>query len=120
MASNTGGELTILAVGDVHINRPDPPSIFAHVASVLRHGDIVVGNREGPYCDRGTPIAGKIEVGRRNVRSTPDNIRALETAGFSAMVLANNHNMDYGADGLLQTIELLDRMNIAHAGGGRN
>ena len=120
MASKTKGELVIMAVGDVLVRRPDPPSIFAHVAPVLREGDIVVGNPEGLYCDRGAPIAGKLEVGRGHLRSTPDNIRAFESAGFNAMVLANNHNMDYGAEGLLQTIELLDKMNIAHAGGGRN
>ena len=120
MTAKANGELLIMAVGDVHVDRPDPPSIFAHVASVLRQGDIVVGNLEGLNCDRGAPIIGKIEVGSRHLRSAPDNVRALESAGFNAMVLANNHNMDYGPEGLLQTIEILDKKNIAHAGGGRN
>ena len=120
MASSTKGELVIMAVGDVLVRRPDPPSIFARVAPVLRQGGIVVGNLEGLYCDRGTPIPGRIEVGSGHLRSTPDNIGALESAGFNAMVLANNHNMDFGPEGLLQTIELLDRMKIAHAGGGRD
>ena len=120
MASKAGGELVIMAVGDVYVARPDPPTIFARVASVLRQGDIVVGNLEGLNCDRGTPIDGKIEVGSRHLRSAPDNMQALESAGFNAMVLANNHNMDFGPEGLLQTIELLDEMKIAHAGGGRN
>lgn len=120
MTSKATGELLIMAVGDVLVNRPDPPSVFAHVASVLRQGDIVVGTLEGPVCDRGTPIVGKIEVGSRHLRSAPHNIQALESAGFNAMVLANNHGMDYGPQGLLQSIELLDKLNIAHAGGGRN
>lgn len=114
------GELVIMAVGDVHVNRPDPPSIFAHVASALRQGDIVVGNLEGLICDGGTPIPGKIEIGSDHLRAAPANIQALESAGFSAVVLANNHNMDYGPEGLFQTIELLDKKNIAHAGGGRD
>ena len=120
MTNKAIGELMIMAVGDVHVNRSDPPSIFAHVASVLRQGDIVIGNLEGALRDRGAPILGKIEVGSRHLGSKPDNVRALESAGFNAMVLANNHNMDYGPEGLLQTIETLDAKNIAHAGGGRN
>src|SRR5688572_16933690 len=120
MTAKASGELLIMAVGDVHVDRPDPPSIFAHIAPVLRQGDIVVGNLEGLNCDRGAPIIGKIEVGSRHLRSAPDNVRALESAGFNAMVLANNHNMDYGPEGLLQTIEILDQKNIAHTGAGRN
>src|SRR3990170_7713168 len=61
-----------------------------------------------------------MEVGSIHLRSAPRNIQALQSAGFNAMVLANNHNMDYGPEGLLQTIEILDKKNIAHAGGGRN
>ena len=120
MATKLSGELTLLAVGDVFVDRSDPPSVFAKVASLLRQGDIVTGNLEGLNCDRGTPIEGKIEVGSRHLRSAPDNVRALVSAGFNAMALANNHNMDYGPDGLFQTIELLDQNNIVHAGGGRN
>lgn len=120
MASNKNGELVIMAVGDVFVNRSDPPSVFARVASVLRQGDVVVGNYEGLNCDRGSPIVGKIEAGSQHLRSAPDNIRALECAGFNAVSLANNHNMDYGEEGLLQGIALLDKLNIAHAGGGTN
>lgn len=120
MASDMNGELVIMAVGDVFVNRPDPPSVFARVASVLRQGDVVVGNYEGLNCDRGSPIVGKIEAGSLHLRSAPDNIRALESAGFNAVSLANNHNMDYGEEGLLQSIALLDKMHIAHAGGGHN
>ncbi len=114
------GELIIMVVGDVHVDRQDPPSIFTRVAPVLRQGDIVVGNLEGTNSDRGEPLLGKLEVGSGHVRSAPENAKALPAAGFNAMVLANNHNMDYGPEALLQTIEILDGMNIAHAGGGRN
>ncbi len=36
------------------------------------------------------------------------------------MSLANNHIMDFGSEGLFQTIELLDAQGIAHCGGGSN
>ena len=120
MAVKSDGELLIMAVGDVHVSRPDPASIFEHVAPVLRQGDVVVGNLEGLNCDRGSPIAGKIEVGSRHLRSATHNAKGLASGGFNAMVLANNHNMDYGPEGLLQNIAQLDELSIAHAGGGRN
>jgi len=120
MLKKRDGELVLMAVGDIFVNRSDPPSIFTRVAPVLREGDVVFGNLEALNCDRGTPIDGKVQIGSQHLRSAPDNARALESAGFNAMVLANNHNMDYGAEGLLQNIELLDKMNIAHAGGGHN
>jgi poly-gamma-glutamate synthesis protein (capsule biosynthesis protein) len=33
--------------------------------------------------------------------------------------LANNHTMDYGSSGLIETIEALDKSRIAHVGAGR-
>lgn len=120
MTTKKNGEIVITAVGDVHVDRSDPPSVFARIAHVLKQGDVVVGNLEGTLSNRGEPILGKIEVGSRHLRSAPDNISALTSAGFNAMVLANNHNMDYGPEGLFQSIEILDRAGIVHNGGGRN
>ncbi len=120
MPPKDSDDLTIMAVGDVHVDRADPPSVFALIAPVLRQGDIVVGNLEGILSNRGEPILGKIEIGSRHLRSAPENVEALTSAGFNAMVMANNHDMDYGPEGLLQSMETLDRVNIAHAGGGRN
>jgi poly-gamma-glutamate synthesis protein (capsule biosynthesis protein) len=34
--------------------------------------------------------------------------------------LANNHTLDYGEEGLLETLHYLDSAGIAHAGAGRN
>src|SRR5687768_2727768 len=112
MTQKKDGELVIMAVGDVIVNRPDPPSVFAHVASVLKQGDIVIGNLEAPLCDRGLPILGKAEVGASHLRFAPHNVRGLESGGFNVMGLANNHLMDYGPEGLFQTIELLDQAKI--------
>jgi len=44
----------------------------------------------------------------------------LSEAGFHVVSLANNHIMDYGPEGMLQTIELLDSKHIVHSGAGRN
>lgn len=120
MTPRTKDELVIMAVGDVYVSRSDPPTVFAHVAPLMRQGDIVVCNLEAPLCDRGTPIPGKIEVGGLHLKSAPNNVQALGSAGFNAAALANNHVMDYGPEGLIQTMDLLAKANIACAGAGRD
>jgi len=113
-------DLVMMAVGDVHVSRPDPGSAFVNVASVLEQGDINMGNLEGPICDQGQFIPGKFEIGSAHLISSPMNIKGLVAGRFKAMGLANNHQMDYGGEGLLQTIEILDQAGIAHAGAGHN
>jgi poly-gamma-glutamate synthesis protein (capsule biosynthesis protein) len=51
---------------------------------------------------------------------SPENVACLTAAGIDCCVLANNHILDWGIAGLLDTIEILDTMGIKHAGAGRN
>lgn len=110
--------LTLMAVGDVFINRPSPPSILKGVRSLLGGADLILANQEGPVTDRGQPILGKIEAGSRHIRAMPASIPAEAEAGFSAVTLANNHMMDYGEEGLFHTMELLREHGIPYTGAG--
>lgn len=113
-------ELVIMAVGDVFVNRKKPRSIFAKVAPLLRQGDVVMANLEGAICGSGEPVPGKVEFGSQYIRSAPDQVEAYRSAGFNLMALSNNHIMDYGWEGLSQTMQILEANGIAHAGGGSN
>lgn len=53
-------------------------------------------------------------------RMHPDNIDCLRVAGFDVCTLANNHSLDFGRAGLLETLEVLRRAGIATAGAGRS
>jgi poly-gamma-glutamate synthesis protein (capsule biosynthesis protein) len=53
-------------------------------------------------------------------KMTPENARCLTAAEIDCCALANNHTLDWGVPGLLDTIEILDRAGIKHAGAGRN
>jgi len=53
-------------------------------------------------------------------RMHPANIRCLVGAGINCCVLANNHILDWGYAGLLETLRTLDRAGIKAAGAGRN
>ena len=53
-------------------------------------------------------------------RMHPGNVEVLKAAEIDCCVLANNHTADWGLDGLLETLESLEKGNIKYAGAGRN
>jgi poly-gamma-glutamate synthesis protein (capsule biosynthesis protein) len=54
-----------------------------------------------------------------NYRMNPDNIAVLRAARIDACTLANNHVLDWGPDGLLETLRTLEKAGIGIAGAGR-
>lgn len=52
-------------------------------------------------------------------RMHPSNAPCLTAAKIDVCVLANNHVLDWGEAGLVETLEVLDRARIAVAGAGR-
>lgn len=55
-----------------------------------------------------------------NYRMNPENVAVLRAAGIDCCLLANNHVLDYGRDGLVETLDALLRAGIKTAGAGRN
>ena len=55
-----------------------------------------------------------------NYRMHPENIKVLEIAGIDYCSLANNHTMDWGAEGLIETLNILKNAGISHSGAGRD
>jgi len=51
-------------------------------------------------------------------RMHPDNLPCLSAAGIDCCTLANNHVMDWGYQGLRETLDSLHRAGIATAGAG--
>jgi poly-gamma-glutamate capsule biosynthesis protein CapA/YwtB (metallophosphatase superfamily) len=54
-----------------------------------------------------------------NYRMNPDNVGCLTAAGIDVCVLANNHVLDYGHSGLVETLETLHRAGLKTTGAGR-
>ena len=90
---------------------------FDHTKPLFKDSSIILANLEGPLTDTGTPTPDK-----KYVYKSPANqvIQALKNAGINAVTLANNHIMDYGDEGLNNTIQALDAAHIAHVGAGSN
>ena len=88
----------------------------------LLDGDLNFANLESIVTERNDL---KPEAKAFNFRSHPTAVRHAVGVGFNVLSVANNHTMDFGAQGALDTIAHLDRLRgegrlRAHAGLGRN
>jgi poly-gamma-glutamate synthesis protein (capsule biosynthesis protein) len=88
---------------------------FEHVRRLMAGSDIRFGNLELPLTER-VAATYKDYV----FRAPPSSVDALTGAGFNVLSLANNHALDYGSEGLLDTLATLERAGIAGVGAGRS
>ena len=108
--------LTMIAVGDLVLQLPQPETYFEQVAALLNSADIVAGQGEVIFTDRGVASS-------TDVAATPcplSHIHALRYAGFNVITLAGNHVWDSGPAGIEDTIKALEEMGIAFTGAGMN
>ena len=118
----TGQSLTISAVGDISLARQVNDWMAQYGAGYpyelvlpLLSGDIVFGNLEGALTEGGEPWPKSF-----NFRTPPQYASGLAAAGFDVVSLANNHAMDFGNVGLVDTAAALDNVGVRHAGSGWN
>lgn len=81
---------------------------FSSVKDVLSRCDYVVGNLETPLTVSNKTVGGKSAY----IKGTPEDVELLKFLGISHVSLANNHMYDYRKQGLLDTIECLDKNSI--------
>lgn len=113
------GTVAIALVGDMFISRdnfgPAAASYepFLEVVGLLRSTDVAFGNFEIPLSERGYPADKFITI-----RTSPERARDVRSLGLDVVSLANNHIMDYGPEGLIDTMSALEREGIQHVGAG--
>lgn len=78
--------------------------------------DARIVNLETSITRRGEPDRDK----RIHYRVSPGNAACLSAARVDVCTLANNHVLDWGPDGLLDTFDTLDRLHIRRCGAGRD
>lgn len=90
---------------------------FEKLADLLESGEAaaVVGNHEAPITDR---TKRDRPNGKWNYACEPVSAGALARAGFTHLSLANNHAMDRGVEGLVDTIDHLEAVGIVVFGAG--
>jgi poly-gamma-glutamate capsule biosynthesis protein CapA/YwtB (metallophosphatase superfamily) len=116
--------LRIIAVGDISFNggyhrlleRIGPGFPTRRLSPLWAAADLRVGNLESPV----VASAPKVEPSKLTLRAAPRALENLACAGIDCVALANNHTMDYGEEGMSETIERLEGVGIAHHGAGRD
>lgn len=113
----------ITVIGDIMVEPPFMEQVakeggydfypsFAPLKAIFEESDYVIGNLE-------TPLAGE-EAGftsRIVSFNAPDTLaEALVKLGVNAVSTVNNHCLDRGYEGLVRTIQVLDRFGISHTG----
>ncbi len=94
----------------------DPSAIWGDVLEELAHRspDVRIGNLETAVTTSDTAWPNK----RFRFRMHPDHTPCLVAAGFHCLTLANNHVLDWGYEGLAETLSALSRHGISTTGAG--
>lgn len=109
------GRFTIAALGDIMIQqRPDEGDI-ASVSELLEPYDLVIGNVDLVVSPLGTPTQKWVNL--NGPRELAKDIKAM---GIDAVSMANNHSMDFRAEGMLDACLAYDDAGVIHAGAGVN
>jgi len=107
-----GDVLLAASVGDA-IDRHDVHWPWQGTRGMWDDADLVVANLE-----MAITTDGEEEDKQFNFRAAPSVLEGLQSAGVDLVTLANNHSLDYGASGLLDTVEALRAIGIPFVGAG--
>ncbi len=114
---------SIAAVGDIMLGESAQPYLtgdyvkaFSDTQPWLSETDITIGNLETAL----TVTENQWIEKKYRFRNEPAVASALRTAGFDIVSLANNHTMDYGPQGLLDTLHALEQAGVVAHGAGEN
>jgi poly-gamma-glutamate synthesis protein (capsule biosynthesis protein) len=106
--------MRMMLTGDLVLEAPEAPGLFADALPLLRQADVLIGHVETPHTTRGVESVGDIPA----PASPPKNLAPLRDAGFAVATLAGNHIHDRGAEGIADTIETLAAYGVASTGAG--
>ncbi len=116
----SGEPITLAFAGDVNYESPsrdallaDPASRLRPVEPVLAGADLAVVNLETAITERGTPVGKEFTF-----RAPPSVLDGLAANGVDVASMANNHGMDFGTEGLLDSIAAKRSAPIAVVGIG--
>ncbi len=89
------------------------------VSKFAQDADLAIVNLECPILTNKVKTTPILKQGP-NLYGEEDAIVYLKECGYDVVTLANNHMMDFGDEGLVQTITVLDEIGLKHVGAGSN
>jgi len=107
--------LKLIATGDVFLKSKNNTNPLDGIKGMFGSYDIFFSNLETVLSFQGNPIEKRVFL-----HANPENANYLKNSSFNIVNLANNHIMDYGMLGLIDTLDYLDKKNIRHVGAGRD
>lgn len=124
VSAQTTDTLNILFTGDILLDRGVRQVIEHHgvdhlfsdgIDSVFRSAQLVVGNLECPATKIQSPV-----FKRFIFRGEPEWLDTLHSHGYTHLNLANNHSIDQGREGLLDTKRNILNAGMVPIGAGEN
>lgn len=104
--------VSFIGVGDVHFERPDGQNIFRHVQKHFDEVDVLFANSEQMYG------SGHTAARAHATYSHPRGAEIVADVGFDVISFANNHAMDWGPEGLLDTLRQTEAAGVRTIGAG--
>jgi gamma-polyglutamate biosynthesis protein CapA len=121
--ANEDMEISFVAVGDMMLSRNvgkkmvkngyDYP--FEKITEVISSADLAFGNLESPIL-AGDPV----NTGSFLFRADEEAAISLEKTGFDVLNLANNHVLNMGQEGLINTFAKLNENKMDYCGAGKD
>ncbi len=116
--------ITVAAVGDLMMsswiidvvaeNGVDFP--FDSTRHFIAPMDVAIANLEAPLTANGE----RFEDKKYTFKVPPNFINGIANAGFDVVTMANNHIVDFGCEGILDSFAALEGAGLYHCGAGRN
>lgn len=116
------GPATVALAGDVHFEGElaerldeNPDTALGPIAETLRGADVAMVNLESAITTGGEPASKAYTF-----RAPPAAFRALDSAGVDVVTMANNHGLDFGQQGLDDSLDAAEAREFPVVGIGRN
>jgi poly-gamma-glutamate synthesis protein (capsule biosynthesis protein) len=112
-------EITLAFAGDVHFAGrtldllDTPETAFGPMARTLAGADLAMVNLETAVTARGRPAPKEFHF-----RAPASAFTAVRAAGVDVLTVANNHVLDYGPEGLVDTLDAARRAGVPAVGAG--
>ncbi len=120
-----GENIKVTAVGDIMVGTVYPSLsvpegdgfyLFQEAESIIKKGDIRIGNLESALSDSGSLRKNVVE-GKSYAFRTPEKyVKSLKNAGFNILNIANNHIRDFGDIAVSRTKKVLLENSIKYTG----
>ncbi len=109
------------AAGDMIIQRKIQKDFegFSELTPFILEGDASFFNLETTLNHEGECPSSQLSGGTY-IRTNPEVLDDIKQFGFNMTSFNNNHALDFSSEGLIRTLDTLNKSGLVHAGVGRN